>query len=222
MPTTSIDPVVAKNLKDTLKRIGRTGYSVAVALRRQPNWLYQITSGKYSISIAALREVADEIGVPVSSLIDLPPTDGEETNQEVPMGLPIKKHPKLLGRISELGLRQASLAAYLEMSPTLLNGILNGRRPTPENFESHISKTLDRFERAEHAAERATAAGLSPTINAKPKSGETKPARSRRQQRTRTKRRRTKRRRTGVTRPLLHRRMDLNPPGTSPRRGVVA
>ena len=155
MPTTSIDPVVAKNLKETLKRIGRTGYSVAVALRRPPNWLYQITSGKYSISIAALRAVADEIGVPVISLIELPPTNGEETNQEVPMGLPIKKHPKLLGRISELGLRQADLATYLEMSPTLLNGILNGRRPTPENFESHISNTLDRFERAEQAAEQA-------------------------------------------------------------------
>ena len=65
MPTTSIDPVVAKNLKDTLKRIGRSAYSVAVALRRPPNWLYQITSGKYSISIAALREMADEIGVPL-------------------------------------------------------------------------------------------------------------------------------------------------------------
>ena len=34
MPTTSIDPVVAKNLKDPLKRIGRSAYSVAVALRR--------------------------------------------------------------------------------------------------------------------------------------------------------------------------------------------
>ncbi len=64
------------------------------------------------------------------------------------MGLPIKKHTKLLGRIAELGLRQGHLAAYIEMSPTALNGILNGRRPTPENFESHISKTLDRFERA--------------------------------------------------------------------------
>ena len=155
MPTTSIDPVVAKNLKDTLKRIGRSAYSAAVALRRPPNWLYQITSGKYGISIAALREVADEIGVPVGSLIGPPPTDGEETKQEVPMGLPIKKHTKLLGRISELGLRQATLAAYIEMNPTTLNGILNGRRPTPENFESHISKTLDRFERAEHAAEQA-------------------------------------------------------------------
>ena len=155
MPTTSIDPVVAKNLKDTLKRIGRTGYSVAVALRRPPNWLYQITSGKYSISIAALREMADEIGVPVGSLVDPPPQDGNETNQEVPMGLPIKKHTKLLGRISELGLRQADLAAYLEMNQTTLNGILNGRRPIPENFVSHISKTLDRFERAEHAAEQA-------------------------------------------------------------------
>ena len=155
MPTTSIDPVVAKNLKDTLHRIGRSSYSVAVALRRPPNWLYQITSGKYSISIAALREMADEIGVPVGSLVDPPPQDGNETNQEVPMGLPIKKHTKLLGRVSELGLRQADLAAYLEMNPTTLNGILNGRRPTPENFESHISKTLDRFERAEHAAEQA-------------------------------------------------------------------
>ena len=147
--------MVAKNLKDTLKRIGRSAYSVAVALRRPPNWLYQITSGKYGISIAALREMADEIGVPVGSLVDPPPQDGNETNQEVPMGLPIKKHTKLLGRISELGLRQADLAAYLEMNSTTLNGILNGRRPTPENFVSHISKTLDRFERAEHAAEQA-------------------------------------------------------------------
>ena len=155
MPTTSIDPVVAKNLKDTLNRIGRSSYSVAVALRRSPNWLYQITNCKYGISIAALREVADEIGVPVGSLIDPPPTDGSETNQEVPMGLPIKKHTKLMGRMAELRLRKSNLAAYLEMSPTELNGILNGRRPTPENFESHISKTLDRFERAGLAAEEA-------------------------------------------------------------------
>ena len=153
MPTTSIDPVVAKNLRDTLSRTGRTAYSVAVALRRPPNWLYQITSGKYGISIAALREVADEIGVSVGSLVD--PPDGDETNQEVPMGLPMKKHTKLLGRISELGLRQADLSAYLEMNPTALNAILRGRRPTPENFESRISRALDRFERAEHAAEKA-------------------------------------------------------------------
>ena len=72
MPTTSIDPVVAKNLKDTLKRIGRSAYSVAVALRRPPNWLYQITSGKYGISIAALREVADEIGVPLETRTETP------------------------------------------------------------------------------------------------------------------------------------------------------
>ena len=155
MPITSIDIVVAKNLKEALRRTGRTAYSVAVALRRPPNWLYQITSGKYGISIAALREVADEIGVPLGWLVDPPPTDGNETNQEVPMGLPIKKHTKLLGRISELGLRQADLAAYIEMNPTTLNAILRGRRPTPENFESYISKTLDRFERAEHAAEEA-------------------------------------------------------------------
>ena len=71
------------------------------------------------------------------------------------MGLPIKKHTKLMGRMAELRLRKSNLAAYLEMSPTLLNAILRGRRPTPENFESHISKTLDRFERAEHAAEEA-------------------------------------------------------------------
>ena len=49
MPTTSIDPVVAKNLKDTLHRIGRSSYSVAIALRRSPNWLYQITNGKRHI-----------------------------------------------------------------------------------------------------------------------------------------------------------------------------
>ena len=154
MPTTSIDLVVAKNLKETLRRTGRTAYSVAIALKRPPNWLYQITSGKYGISIAALREVADEIGVPIGWLVDSPPQDGDE-NQVLPMGLPIKKHTKLLERISALGLRQADLAAYIEMNPTVLNGILHGRRPTPENFESHISKTLDRFERAEHAAEKA-------------------------------------------------------------------
>ena len=131
MPTTSIDPVVAKNLKEALRRTGRSAYSVAVALRRSPNWLYQITSGKYGISIAALREVADEIGVPVGWLVDPPPMDGDETNPEVPMGLPIKKHTKLLGRISELRLRQADLAAYLEMNPTLLNAILLGHPRQP-------------------------------------------------------------------------------------------
>ena len=153
MPATSIDPVVAKNLKDTLNKTGRTAYSVAVALRRSPNWLYQITSGKYGISIAALREVADEIGVSIGSLVD--PPGSYETKQVVPIGLPIKKHTKLSERIFELGLHQTDLAAYMEMNPTTLNAILRGRRPTPEYFESLISKTLDRFERADNAAKKA-------------------------------------------------------------------
>ena len=74
MPGSSIDAVVAGNLKAAIERSGRTPYGVAVALGRSPNWLYRVISGDSGILLPALREVAMELGVSMGSLVD--PRDG--------------------------------------------------------------------------------------------------------------------------------------------------
>ena len=70
----SVDPVVAANLRRVLERRGRTAYSVAVALGHSPNWLYRVINGKAGILIPTLRAVAAELGVTAGSLLDPPPT----------------------------------------------------------------------------------------------------------------------------------------------------
>ena len=68
----SVDPVVAANLRRALQQRGRTAYSVATALGRAPNWLYRVINGNAGILIPTLREVAAELGVAVGSLLDPP------------------------------------------------------------------------------------------------------------------------------------------------------
>ena len=70
MPQSSFDPVVAGNLKAVLEKTGRSPYAVAKALGRSPNWLYRVINGKSGILLPPLREVAGELGVPVSCLVD--------------------------------------------------------------------------------------------------------------------------------------------------------
>ena len=72
MPRSSIDAVVVANLNRTLEKRGRSAYSVATALGRAPNWLYQVINGKDGILLPTLREVAAELGVTVGSLVDPP------------------------------------------------------------------------------------------------------------------------------------------------------
>ena len=79
MPKSSIDPIVVRNLKVAFKRQGRSAYSVANALGHPSNWLYQVLKEKCGLLIPSLREIARELGVSVSSLVDaeedIPETD---------------------------------------------------------------------------------------------------------------------------------------------------
>ena len=81
MPKSSIDPIVARNLRTALKRRRRSAYSVATALGHPSNWLYQILNGKSGLLIPSLREIAEELGVSMGSLVD----DGQDipdTNEQ--------------------------------------------------------------------------------------------------------------------------------------------
>ena len=59
------------------------------------------------------------------------------------------------GRIAELGIRQADLAAHLGIHETLLNAILRGRRPMPEGFEERVHTALDQIEEEQRVAREA-------------------------------------------------------------------
>ena len=69
-PKTSIDPIVARNLRIALERRGRSAYSVANALGHPSNWLYQVLGEKSGLLIPSLRKVAEELGVSIGSLVD--------------------------------------------------------------------------------------------------------------------------------------------------------
>ena len=70
MPRSSKDPIVAGNLKAELARQGRTPYSVATAIGYTPSWLYEVINGKVGIALPTLREVAEELGVSISELVE--------------------------------------------------------------------------------------------------------------------------------------------------------
>ena len=72
MPQSSIDPIVAANLRECLKANGKSAYAVATALGHAPNWLYRVVNGQAGILLPTLREVAGELGVTVGSLVDSP------------------------------------------------------------------------------------------------------------------------------------------------------
>lgn len=85
MPQSSVDPVVAQNLRETLKSSGRSAYAVATALGHAPNWLYRVINGESGILIPTLREVAEELGVSAGSLLDKP----EDANGPIDVNGPI-------------------------------------------------------------------------------------------------------------------------------------
>ena len=70
MPKSSVDPIIAENLRSALAEKGRTAYSVATALGFAPNSLYQVLNGKNGILLPRLRAVAEELGVTLGSLVD--------------------------------------------------------------------------------------------------------------------------------------------------------
>ena len=72
MPQSSVDPVVAENLREHLRASGKSAYAVATALGHAPNWLYRVINGQAGILLPTLREVAGELGVTVGSLVDSP------------------------------------------------------------------------------------------------------------------------------------------------------
>ena len=78
MPQSSVDMVVANNLKDVLEASGKSAYAVAKALGHAPNWLYRVINGEAGILLPTLREVAAELDVSVGTLVDPPGQDGLE------------------------------------------------------------------------------------------------------------------------------------------------
>ena len=61
------------------------------------------------------------------------------------------------GRIAEIGIRQADLAAHLDIHETLLNAILRGRRPMPAGMEARIHAALEALEEEKRVAAEAVA-----------------------------------------------------------------
>ena len=64
---------------------------------------------------------------------------------------------KLMGLITEAGIRRQDIAAQVGYSETMLSLYLHGRRPAPEGFEGQVLAALDLLERAERAGQEARA-----------------------------------------------------------------
>ena len=64
---------------------------------------------------------------------------------------------RIRGRMAEIGVTQQDLADHLGINPTLMNHILNGRRPAPPDFEANATAALDLLEAAEEAAQKERA-----------------------------------------------------------------
>ena len=78
----SVDPVVVENLKAALQKKGRSAYSLATALGYAPNWFYNVINKERGILLPTLREVAQELGVPIGELVNAPddPTPAASRN----------------------------------------------------------------------------------------------------------------------------------------------
>ncbi len=82
MPQSSIDPIVATNIKAVLHQQQRSAYAVATAMERAPNWLYRVINQDAGILLPTLRLLADELGVSVAELVD-PHPNGEYAAPEM-------------------------------------------------------------------------------------------------------------------------------------------
>ena len=74
MPQSSIDPILAENLKTALSKSGKSAYAVVKSLGHAPNWLCRVINKESGILPPNLREVAKELGVSPGSLVDPPNT----------------------------------------------------------------------------------------------------------------------------------------------------
>lgn len=83
MPQSSVDLVVARNLRETLKVSGKSAYAVATALGHAPNWLYRVINRESGILLPTLREVAAELDVSAGSLVNSQEDLGRETEGTV-------------------------------------------------------------------------------------------------------------------------------------------
>ena len=70
MPQSSVDPVVSTNLRLALKTTGRSPREVANKLGHAPNWLYRVLRGDSGLLLPTLRGLAEELGVPLGSLVE--------------------------------------------------------------------------------------------------------------------------------------------------------
>ncbi len=70
MPQSSVDPVVSSNLRLALKTTGRSPREVASKLGHAPNWLYRVMRGDSGLLLPTLRGLAEELGVPLGSLVE--------------------------------------------------------------------------------------------------------------------------------------------------------
>ena len=70
MPQSSVDPVVANNVRLAIQQSGRSPRDIAAAVGHAPNWLYRVIKGDSGILIPTLRQLASELGVPAGSLME--------------------------------------------------------------------------------------------------------------------------------------------------------
>ena len=70
MPQSSVDPVVANNVRLAIQQSGRSPRDIAAAVGHAPNWLYRVIKGESGLLIPTLRQLACELGVPAGSLIE--------------------------------------------------------------------------------------------------------------------------------------------------------
>ena len=62
---------------------------------------------------------------------------------------------KLMGLITERGIRRQDLAAQLGYSESMFSLYLHGRRPAPDGFEGRVLAALDLLQRAHSEAQAA-------------------------------------------------------------------
>ena len=90
MPQSSVDSVVANNVRLALQQSGRSPRDVAEALGYAPNWLYRVVKGENGILLPTLRQLASELGVSLGSLV-------EESGGEPLLAIPEYDSPPVLG-----------------------------------------------------------------------------------------------------------------------------
>lgn len=96
MPQSSVDPVVAGNVRLALQRSGRSPKDIALALGHAPNWLYRVIREETGILLPGLRQLAMELGVPVGALVEDNP-DSDKAWGEIHVSIPEYKTQPVFG-----------------------------------------------------------------------------------------------------------------------------